>query len=146
MAEQEKNKMQVNIYSPRGQVYSHHAYACSVHSVDGGLTILPNHAPILVALDISAVKVRRATDDDREDYIAVNGGVLEMRNNICEITSNSAFRARDIDEAQARVDKAQAEADLATALSNNDTQAFKRAKIALARAVNMISVSSHRRN
>lgn len=141
----ERNTMKVRIYSPQGTIYEHRAYGCNVKSIDGGVTLLPNHAPILVALGLGAVKVTRCEDGEPTDCIAINGGVLEMRDNVCEIITNFAIRARDIDEAHVLMEKQMAEQELQSAIANDDTVAFKRAKIALDRAVNMISVSKHRR-
>lgn len=141
----DRSTMQVRIYSPEGEVYRHCAYACQVQAVDGGLTILPNHAAILVPLVISAVKVTRCQEDEPVDYIAISGGVLEVRNNVCEIISNAAIRARDIDESSAEIERQRAQEEMQNALSNDDMMAFRRAKIALQRAVNMISVSKNRR-
>ncbi|MDO4432345.1 MAG: ATP synthase F1 subunit epsilon [Aerococcaceae bacterium] len=141
----ERNTMKVRIYSPQGTIYEHRAYGCNVQSVEGGVTLLPNHAPILVALQVSAVRVTRCEAGDPQDYIAINGGILEMRDNVCEIMTNFAIRARDIDEARVLTEKQQAESDMQSAMACHDEQAFKRAKIALDRAVNMISVSKHRR-
>lgn len=137
--------MQVTIVSPEGVIYDHRSYSCNVKTTDGGLTIMPNHIPILAALDISAVKVTRLEEGNPVDYIAINGGVLSMSNNHLEIISNYAVRARDIDEAQVEIDKQKAEEDMQLALKEKDMRRFKRAKISLERAVNQISVSKHRR-
>lgn len=146
MTNQANRQLTVRIVSPQGVVYEHHAYSCTVKALDGGMTILPNHAPIMAALDISAVVVKRLTEDNQQDFIAINGGVLEMRDNNCEIVTSYGVRARDIDAATVELEKQEAEAELKAAITNEDTQAFRRAKIALERAINMISVSQKRRN
>lgn len=145
--EQANNKpfMQVIISSPSGEVYNHRSYSCNVKTTEGGLTIMPNHIPIIAALGISAVKVTRLDEGNPVDYIAINGGVLSMSNNRLEIISNYAVRARDIDDAQVEIEKQKAEEDLEAAKRMNDAKAFRRAKISLDRALNQISVSQHRR-
>ncbi len=146
MTNQANEKLIVRIISPEGVIYDHRALSCSVKALDGGMTILANHTPIMAALDISAVKVRRIYEDEEEDFIAINGGVLEMRDNVCEIVTSYAIRARDIDTATVQLQKQEAEVGIKAAISNEDTQAFRRAKISLERAINMISVSKNRRN
>lgn len=141
----EKAFMQVIISSPSGEVYNHRSYSCNVRTIEGGLTIMPNHIPIIAALDISAVKVTRLDEGNPVDYIAINGGVLSMSNNRLEIISNYAVRARDIDEAQVEIERQKAEEDLEAAKREHDAKAFRRAKISLDRALNQISVSQHRR-
>lgn len=137
--------MVVTISSPDGIIYEHRAYSCKVKTTQGGLTIMPNHIPILTPLVISAVKVTRLEPEQAEDYIAINGGILSMANNKLEIISNYAVRARDIDEAKVEIEKQKAEEDMAEALREKDSSKFKRAKISLERAINQISVSQHRR-
>ncbi|MBS4462424.1 ATP synthase F1 subunit epsilon [Aerococcaceae bacterium zg-B36] len=148
MAEEKalRNYMQVCISSPNGIIYDHRSVSCNVVTVDGGLTIMPNHIPILAALDVGPVKVTRLADGNPVDYIAINGGILSMSNNRLEIISNYAVRARDINEAEVEIQKQQAEEDMEAALREHDARAFRRAKISLNRAINMISVSKHRRS
>ncbi|HFI0462814.1 TPA: ATP synthase F1 subunit epsilon [Streptococcus suis] len=137
--------MQVKIYSPEGEIYNHRSYSCNVRTLEGGLTLLPNHIPIIAALDISAVKVVRLEEGNPTDYIAINGGILSMNNNEIEIITNYAVRARDIDDAKVEIERQKAEEDLEAAKRAHDARAFKRAKISLERALNQISVSQHRR-
>lgn len=143
MANQTNKELIVRIISPHGIVYEHHAIACSVRAIDGGMTLLANHTPIMAALEISPVQVRR-THDDIVDFIAISGGVMQMSHNVCEIITSFAIRARDIDEARVELDKQEAEAEMRAAITNEDSQAFKRAKIALERAINMISISKNK--
>ena len=74
-----------------------------------------------------------------DDFIAINGGVLEMRNNEVEIISNYAIRGKDIDEAQVSVEQQEAEINMQEAIANKDNKAFIKAKIELDRAVNKIT-------
>lgn len=142
---QERPYLTVSIVSPSGVVYQHRSDSCSVRTLEGGLTILPNHIPILAALDISAVKVQRLEDGSPVDYIAINGGILSMRDNQLEIISNYAVRARDIDAVKVEIERQKAEEDMQKALQEHNKREFERAKIALQRAINQISVSQHRR-
>lgn len=137
--------MQVKIYAPSGEVYNHRSYSCDVRTLEGGLTLLPNHMAIIAALDVSAVKVVRLEEGNPTDYIAINGGILTMSNNQVEIISNYAVRARDIDDAKVEIERQKAEEDLEVAKRAHDARAFRRAKLSLDRALNQISVSKHRR-
>ena len=128
--------MRVRIYSPQGVIYDHQALSCSVRAVDGGLTVLPNHTPILAPLELSVVKVVRVQEGLTDDFIAINGGVLEMRN---------AIRGRDIDEAQVSVEQQEAEINMQEAIANKDNKAFIKAKIELDRAMNKITAFRRKR-
>lgn len=136
------SEMQVNIVTPAGIVYNHRAKSVIAKAVDGEIGILPNHIPIIVPLTIHAVRVQRVSVDT-EDWIAVNGGVMEVRDNVCSIIADSAERARDIDVERAFEAKQRAEEELhkTEAIENNSHS--KRAEISLRKAVNRITVSKH---
>lgn len=133
--------LQVNIYSPEGLVYTHYSRGIIVKTTGGEMTILPNHIPVIASLTVGAIKVLRRDDTIADNFIAINGGILEMHNNLVEVMATFAIRSRDIDEAAAQIDKQEAEAELETALSKHDMAAYRRAQIALSRAINMINVS-----
>lgn len=136
-----QNLLQVNIYSPEGLVYTHYSRGVVVKTTGGEMMIMPNHVPVIASLTVGAVKVLRRDESVKDNFIAINGGVLEMHNNVVEIMATFAIRARDIDEAAAQIDKQVAEAELETAISKEDMVAYRRAQIALSRAINMINVS-----
>lgn len=137
-------ELRVQIVAPSGVVYNHRASMLSVRAIDGDLSILPNHTPIIVPLAIYAVRVKRISIDT-EDWIAVNGGVLEVRNNVCSIVADSAERARDIDIERAFDEKHRAEEELRRLAGIKANQEHKRASVSLNKALNRINVSKNRR-
>ncbi|ALV21689.1 MAG: F0F1 ATP synthase subunit epsilon [Carnobacterium sp.] len=138
-------ELHVQIVTPAGIVYDHRASMVIVKAIDGQLGIMPEHTPIIVPLTINGVRIKRVTND-AEDLIAVNGGIMEVRNNVCSIIADSAERSRDIDVERAFAAKHRAEESLrkAEAVHNNKQQ--KRAEISLRKAINRISVSKHNRS
>lgn len=142
----QEHLMRCEIITPQGLIYSHNVWSISVQSLHSGLTILPNHIPIVTSLDIGIIRILRRKDRPVEDmnYIAINGGVLEMHNNKCTIVATYAIRARDIDDGQVLIDKQKAEAEAAAALSRKDIIAYRRAQLSIKRALNMLEVSKHR--
>lgn len=142
--EQQEKYLTVNIISPEGEVYAHRSYGCRVHTIDGWMTILPDHLPIITILDVGPVIVTRLNDDE-PDYIAINGGALTFQDNVLDIVASFAIRARDIDEAHVKIMKNQAEADMKEALSKDDRSSYHRAQVVLNRAINQIKVSGHRK-
>lgn len=133
--------LQVNIYSPEGLVYTHYSRGVVIKTTGGDMMIMPNHVPVIASLTVGAVKVLRRDESIKDNFIAINGGIIEMHDNIVEIMATFAIRSSDIDEAQAHIDKQEAEAALETAVSKEDMIAYRRAQIALNRAINMINVS-----
>ena len=70
---------------------------------------MANHAPIIVPLTIDEVRVKRTDSDTHVDWIAVNGGIMEVRDNVVTILADSAERERDIDIPRAQRAKQRAE-------------------------------------
>mgnify|MGYP000252550639 CR=1 FL=1 len=76
------SQMNVQIVTPDGLVYDHHAAFVSVKTIDGELGILPHHINTIAVLAVDQVKVRRVDDDKHIDWIAVNGGIIEVADNV----------------------------------------------------------------
>ncbi|MGX7328115.1 F0F1 ATP synthase subunit epsilon [Enterococcus bulliens] len=138
-----EQQLTVNVVTPNGIVYDHHATMVVAKTISGELGILPRHAPIIAPLMIDEVKVRRVDSDTHVDWIAVNGGILEMRDNLVSIVADSAERERDIDVSRAERAKMRAERLIEEAKQREDIDEVRRATVALHRAVNRINVSKH---
>lgn len=148
MISPDNNKaIKLKVVTPQGVIYSHRAKSVSVQSQNSGLTILPNHMPIVTTVDIGVVKVVRLSDGQTfPNFIAINGGVLEMHENVCIIAATYAIRARDIDDGAVLIQKQEAEAAAAQAISKKDIIAYKRAQLNLKRALNILEVSKQQTN
>lgn len=136
--------MHVNVVTPDGLVFQHRALQVHAVTTDGGITILPNHTPIIVPLAIADLTVTRVEEDEKKNHIAVNGGIMEVRDNVVNIIANTAERARDIDIDRAEKAKIAAEKRLEEAQNQKNKQEFQRARISLAKAINRIGVSNKR--
>lgn len=84
----------------------------TVDTVEGEITILPSHAPLLTRLSEG---VLRYTDEKgTEDTVAIFGGFLEVGiDGKLTVLADSAVRSSDIDLAKVEVAKKEAEAVLA---------------------------------
>ncbi|MDO4912116.1 MAG: F0F1 ATP synthase subunit epsilon [Lactobacillus sp.] len=138
---QAEHLLNVKVVTSNGIVYDHMAKMVDVRAVDGKLSIMFNHTPLLTPLAIDDVMVTRSTEmDDRVDHIAVNGGYLEFSNNVLTIISDTAERARNIDLDRAEAARLRAEKRIENADQEHDESKKARAEIALRRAVNRITV------
>lgn len=135
--------LEVNVVTPNGVVYEHHARLVVAKTPEGDLGILPRHAPIIAPLAIDEVRIKRTDSDVHVDWIAVNGGVIEVRDNVVTIIADSAERERDIDVPRAERAKHRAEELIREAKSHEDIDELRRATVALHRAINRINVSKH---
>lgn len=142
MADQSET-MTVNIVTPDGVVYDHHANLIVANTISGNIGIMSNHEPIIAPLKIDEVRVKRVDSPDHEDSIAVNGGFLEFSNNLVSIVANSAERAINIDLRRAKYAKEKAEKRIQTAKEKHNVDDLNRAEVSLRKAINRINVSSH---
>ena len=136
------SQMNVQIVTPDGLVYDHHASFVSVRTLDGEMGILPRHENMIAVLAVDEVKVKRIDDDTHVNWIAVNGGIIEVVDNVITIVADSAERARDIDISRAERAKLRAEKALEEAKDQHSVEMERRAKIALQRAINRINVGN----
>ena len=143
-------QMTVQVVTPDGLKYDHHASFIHAVTKDGQIGILPGHINLIAPLEVDELKVRRVDDESHVDWIAVNGGIIEVKDDFITIIANSAERERDIDVSRAERAKQRAERVLeeetkrvleeATKSDRNDD--VQRAQIALRRALNRINVGT----
>jgi F-type H+-transporting ATPase subunit epsilon len=110
-----------------------------VKGVSGELGILPNHIPMVTPLKIAPVAVKQG---NKTEYIAVNGGFMEVRKDKVVILAESAEMPASIDVDRARAAKERAEKRLGEA--RKDEIDFRRAELALQRAMNRIDTSTRK--
>ena len=143
-------QMTVQVVTPDGLKYDHHASFIHAVTKDGQIGILPGHINLIAPLEVDELKVRRVDDESHVDWIAVNGGIIEVKDDFITIVANSAERDRDIDVSRAERAKQRAERVLEEATKhvleeatnsdrNDDVQ---RAQVALRRALNRINVGT----
>lgn len=94
-------QMTVQIVTPDGIKYDHHAVFVLVKTVDGEMGVYSGHEELIAVLEIGEMKVRRVDDENHVDWIAVNGGIIEVNKDIITVISDSAERERDIDISRA---------------------------------------------
>ena len=128
-------QMTVQVVTPDGLKYDHHASFIHAVTKDGQIGILPGHINLIAPLEVEELKVRRVDDESHVDWIAVNGGIIEVKDDFITIVANSAERDRDID-----VSRAERVLEEATKSDRNDD--VQRAQVALRRALNRINVGT----
>ncbi len=101
----------VDIVSAEEEIYSGTAEMVFAPAADGEVGILPRHAPLLTTLRPGEVRIKPA-DGGEEQFIYVSGGILEVQPHVVTILSDTAIRAKDLDEAAALEAKKRAEAAL----------------------------------
>ena len=100
-------------------VYSEEVDMLVAPGIDGQLGILPNHAPLLTALQPGEIRVDK---DGEENYMAVSGGFLEVLSNRVTILADTAERAEEIDIERAEAAVRRAEERIEARVSDSDLQ------------------------
>ncbi|MBA2492965.1 MAG: F0F1 ATP synthase subunit epsilon [Gammaproteobacteria bacterium] len=132
--------MQVDIVSAEAEIFSGEAEMVIAPSELGAVGIMPGHAQLLARLRPGEVQLRTSGQDDQFFY--VSGGILEVQPHVVTVLSDTALRAKDIDESQAQEAKKRAEDALADKSSDID---YATAQAWLAEAAAQLRVIEHLR-
>lgn len=129
--------MKLDILTPERSVCCEDAEIVIARALDGEIGILPNHAPLVAALDIAPLRYRK---DGVEHVVAVDGGFLEVKDNRVSVLTRSAETETEIDFARAEAARDRAERRLAAPTSDIDVE---RAELALRRALMRLKIAEH---
>ena len=125
------NTIKVDIVSAEEQIFSGEAYMVFAPAVTGEVGIAPRHTPLISPLKPG--EIRLDMGDGKEEFFFISGGILEVQPYLVTVLSDTAIRAKDLNEAAALEAKKRAEAALADQQSDLDV-AKARAEIAAAAA------------
>ena len=75
--------MTVDIITPDKVVFSGEAKLLRLPGIDGSFEILNHHAPLVSILGKGELKL--IDNKDKEQLIPINGGVIEVNNNVVKI-------------------------------------------------------------
>lgn len=126
--------MKIKIITPVGLYKEGEIDALHVRSVEGELTLLPHHMPMVAMLTTS--KLQLQIDHTYQDY-AIAGGLLHMVNDQINILTDSIEGKTEIDIKRAQDAKKRAQERLDK--QDSDTN-IRRAQVALEKAMNRIHV------
>ena len=126
----------LQIVTPTRIAYQDEAVSVSVPGALGGFQVLYNHAPLLSALEIGELKVKKA--DGTELHFATSGGFLEVKSNEVVVLADSIELASTIDSPRAEQSRERAR----TRLHSKDPSVdLDRARISMLRALNRLRVA-----
>jgi F-type H+-transporting ATPase subunit epsilon len=129
--------LNLRVMAPNRIVWNSEIQEIILSTNSGQIGILPNHAPLLTALDIGIVKIRLK---EQWSTMALMGGFAMIENNQMTILVNEAEKANEIDLQEAQDTFREAKTNLAQAEGKKQiieaNLAFKRAKTRL-EAVNI---------
>jgi F-type H+-transporting ATPase subunit epsilon len=131
-----------DIVSAEQEIFHGHVSMVIATGEMGELGIAPRHAPLVTRLKPGQVRLKLENGD--EQFFYVSGGILEVQPQVVTVLADTAVRAADLDEAQAR--KAKDEAERAIA-NRSDAMEIAEAQNQLAQAMAQLQALEHlRRN
>ncbi|MBI4219611.1 MAG: F0F1 ATP synthase subunit epsilon [Chloroflexi bacterium] len=120
----------LEIVSAERRVFADDVDALVAPGIEGQLTILPHHAPLLTQLQPGEIKIRKGGQDT---MMAVSGGFLEVLANKAVILADTAERAEEIDLERAERSMRQAQEAIAGHPREQELEvalaAFRRAQV-----------------
>jgi F-type H+-transporting ATPase subunit epsilon len=108
-------KLTLEVVTPTKSVLKEEVDEITIPTIEGEISILPNHVDLLTKLSQGAMFVR---NNNKIDTYAILGGFLEISNNHVNVLADHAIRANDIEVAKAQ--EAQERAKLAMKNKQNE--------------------------
>jgi F-type H+-transporting ATPase subunit epsilon len=109
--------LKLEIVTPEARTYSEDVEMVTLPAVEGEMGIYPQHVPILTQINAGEVIVRK---DNRDYFLAVGEGFVEITGDRVAILTDMAIRAENIDEAKAEEARQRAEARLAEKIDDEE--------------------------
>jgi F-type H+-transporting ATPase subunit epsilon len=123
-------EIHVDIVSAEAEIFSGPATMVFAPASMGEVGIAPRHTPMITPLVAGEVRVQDQHGEEQAFY--VSGGMLEVQPHVVTVLSDTALRAKDLDEAAALEAKQHAEQALADNKGDID---YAKAQAELAEAV-----------
>ncbi len=111
----------VDIVTPARQLLSTQVDMVTLPGIDGQLGILRGHVPLLTTLDIGEIVLHQGNETS---FIAVSGGVVEVRPDKVTIMAETAEHPEEIDIERAEAARASARSLLTEAGPQHDPNAL----------------------
>lgn len=81
--------VQLDIVSAAGKLFSGSVKSVQVMGSEGGLGILPNHAPLLTTLKPGIVRIVKSLGEQQDIY--VGGGIMEVQPDSITVLADERF-------------------------------------------------------
>jgi F-type H+-transporting ATPase subunit epsilon len=130
---------ELTVMTPEREFYSGEAEALTITGLDGMLTVLANHAPMVSCLDIGTISIKK---DGVWKGAFSSEGFMEVVNNSVMVFVQSCEWPEEIDMKRAEEAKRRAEERLR---QKQNIREYSASKIALAKAMARITLANRNR-
>ena len=141
MSNNQTNKIEFKIVTPEKVLYQDLVDGVTLPGIDGQITILPNHIPLISAIKPGEVLVKKA---GKEELFSVTKGVVEIDGKTITFLTDAAERAEQIDEKRAEEARKKAEAIMAEA--HHGEEGYVDAVAQMERALSRVKIARKRRH
>lgn len=134
-------KVHCEIVTPEKVVYRGDVEMVIAPGTDGELGILPLHSPLITTLKVGELRLKH--DSDKWDYVAIDGGYMEVNEDRITVLADAAELSSKMDIERLRRQKEEIEARLASLKEKNDD--FFQAAKELEQVANRIRVAERKK-
>ena len=132
--------LSVHVVTAEPEVYAEEGVdAVIAPGIQGELTVLPQHAPLLTMIKSGVLRLIKGSD---ETDVAITGGFLEVKDDRVTILADAAERAEEIDTVRAEEARRRAERTLE---GRGDTEELVAAAASLQRSLLRLRAVEKRR-
>jgi F-type H+-transporting ATPase subunit epsilon len=132
-------KLVLEIITPLKIVLSEEVDEITIPTIDGEISILPNHVNLLTKIAAGEMVIRKG---GHADLFAVTGGFLEVLNSHVNVLADYAIRAEDIEVAKVEEAKERAQKAMKEKTTEED---FRVANAELAKSLLQLKVARKRK-
>jgi len=125
-----ENTFMLEIVTPEKVVFKDEIQFLVAPAVEGELGGMHNHAPLVTALKTGVLRYKYT--DSTQQKVAVNGGFIEVIDNVARVLAETAEHGANIDVMRAKASKERAERRLQ---QRDETINLARAEASLKRAI-----------
>lgn len=134
--------MKLEIVTPEKIIYSGDIDQITVETVDGRIAILPHHVNLFTKIKPGELHMKVS---DKEQFLAVTGGFLEVSNNKVTVLADYAVHAEDVDVEKAIAAQKRAEELLKKKEGQLSDVEYAELQSALGRAILELDIANRRR-
>lgn len=129
-------KIEFKIVTPERVVFEDTVDAVILPTVDGEITVLPHHIPLVSLLSAGVLRIKKGAE---ETPLAVSSGVIEVDGKRVVVLADTAERADELEEE--KIEKARQAAQKLMAEKRTDAEGFAEATAALERELARLKVA-----
>jgi len=134
-------QIELKIITPEKVLYQEMVDSVSFQTMEGEITVLPDHLPIISAIKPGELKIKKGKEIE---YFSVTRGVAEVDGKNIMILTDAAEKAEEIDIA--RADEARQKAKEIMSQKKVDEEGYADAVAHLERAISRAKIAKRRRS